>query len=57
LDQTFAIITGDTQGNGNAIASRYEEDGAIVLSVDTQISNYKMKVVGDISNDLTIGEK
>jgi len=57
LDQTFSIITGATQRNGKPISARYNKDGAIVLSVDTWISNYKMKIVGDISNDSTIVEK
>ncbi len=50
MDQTLAIVTGAANGNGYAIASGCEKAGAIVLAVDTQKTDYKMAVIGDISD-------
>ena len=54
MDQTLAIVTGAAKGNGSAIISAYEKAGANVLAVDVQKSDYKMAVVGDVSDQSTV---
>jgi len=50
LNKTLAIVTGAARGNGAAIISGFEKAGAKVLAVDTQKTEYKMAVIGDISD-------
>ena len=50
MDGTLAIVTGAANGNGFAIASGYEKAGAVVLAVDIQKTDFKMTVIGDISD-------
>ncbi len=50
----MAIITGAAFGNGNAIANGYERVGASVIGVDILKTDFKMNVVGDISNHSVI---
>ena len=50
----MAIITGAAFGNGNAIATSYEKAGASVIGVDIQKTDFKLNIVGDISDYSTI---